>query len=122
MPQKYGTALRGLLEEKLLPEERIEQYLHLVHDIPLHEIERNLEMRQLLLRTNVKRWIFTASSREHAMRCLKRVGIEDLFEGIIDCRAVNQVTKHDPEAFRIAMEMAGAKDPSRCMLLDDSVQ
>jgi len=55
------------------------------------------------------------------MRCMKRVGVDDLFEGIVDCRDVELVTKHDPISFRLAMERAGAKDPSRCLLLDDSI-
>jgi HAD superfamily hydrolase (TIGR01509 family) len=41
--------------------------------------------------------------------------------GIVDCRDVNLVTKHDPSSFQLAMDRAGASDPSRCLLLDDSV-
>ena len=118
----YGTALRGLLQEGLIAPERVEEYLHAVHNVPLEEIARDPALREMFLRMDVKRYIFTASTREHAMRCLRRVGIDDLFDGIIDCRDVNLVTKHDPDAFRLAMQRAGAKDPSRCMLLDDSVQ
>jgi pyrimidine 5'-nucleotidase len=117
----HGTALRGLLQEKLIPKERIEEYLHAVHDIPLDEIARNPELREMFLTLGVRRFVFTASSREHAMRCMKRVGVDDLFEGIIDCRDVDLVTKHDPSAFRLAMERAQVTDASRCLLLDDSI-
>jgi len=120
--QTYGTALRGLLNENLIPPERVEEYLHAVHDVPLEEINRDPELRNMFLQMQVRRWVFTASSREHAARCMRRVGVDDLFEGIIDCREVNLVTKHDPESFRIAMARAGAVDPSRCILIDDSVQ
>jgi UMP-CMP kinase len=120
--QKHGTALRGLLKENLIPDNRVEEFLHLVHDISLEEITRNSELREMFLKIPIRRWIFTASSREHGLRCMKQVGIEDLFEGIIDCRTVNLITKHDEEAFRIAMETAGVSDPKRCMILDDSVQ
>ena len=120
--QSYGTALRGLLNENLIPPERIEEYLHAVHDVPLEEINRDPELRKMFLQLQVRRWVFTASSREHAMRCMKRVGVDDLFEGVIDCREVNLVTKHDPESFKIAMKRACTPDPSRCMLVDDSVQ
>lgn len=120
--QTHGTALRGLLDEKLIPSERIEEYLHAVHDIPLAEISRDEDLRKMLLELQVRRWIFTASSKEHAKRCMKRVGVEDLFEGIIDCREVDLVTKHDPSSFSTAMKLAGVTDPSRCMLLDDSLQ
>lgn len=120
--KQHGTALRGLLNEDLIPKERVEEYLHAVHDVPLEEINRDPELREMLLKLRVKMWIFTASSKEHATRCMKRVGVEDLFEGVIDCREVNLVTKHDPESFKAAMKKAGVNDPSRCMLVDDSVQ
>ena len=120
--QTYGTALRGLLNENLIPPERVEEYLHAVHDIPLEEISRDRELRNMFLQMQVRRWVFTASSREHAMRCMKRVGVDDLFEGVIDCREVNLVTKHEPESFKIAMRKANVSDPTRCMLIDDSVQ
>ena len=120
--QTHGTALRGLLKEELIPDSRIEEYLHAVHDIPLSEITRDPDLRKMFLDMQVKRWIFTASSREHARRCMKRVGVDDLFEGIIDCREVDLVTKHDPSSFKAAMKRANVTDPSRCMLLDDSVQ
>ena len=119
--KQHGTALRGLLVENLIPDERIEEYLHAVHNVPLDEISPDMDLRQMLLKLQVRRWIFTASSREHALRCMKRVGVDDLFEGIIDCRDCNLVTKHDPSSFKLAMERAGAKDPARCLLLDDSL-
>jgi len=120
--QTYGTALRGLLSENLIPKERVEEYLHAVHDVPLDEINRDPDLRKMMLQLQVRRWVFTASSKEHALRCMRRVGVDDMFEGIIDCREVNLVTKHDPESFKIAMKRAGVTDPKRAMLIDDSVQ
>ena len=80
--QTYGTALRGLLKEGLIPEDRIEEYLHAVHNVPLEEINRNPELRTMLLQMQVRRWIFTASSHEHARRCMNRVGVDDLFDSV----------------------------------------
>jgi len=120
--EKHGTALRGLLDDGIIPPDRVEEYLHAIHNIPLDEISPNPELRSMFLRLGVRRWIFTASSREHALRCMKRIGVDDVFEGIIDCRDVDLVVKHDPAAFGFGMERAGVKDPQRCLLLDDSVQ
>ena len=60
----------------------------------------------------------------HAQRCLKRLGIDDLFLGIIDCKACNLATKHSPEAFECAMSVAGVpkEEGSRCLFFDDSVK
>ena len=57
--------------------------------------------------TKVKKWVFTASVASHAQRCLEALGIADLFLGIIDVKAVGNITKHSPGAFRRAMEIAG---------------
>ena len=70
---------------------------------------------------SIPRWVFTASTRPHAMRCLELLGVDDMFQGVIDVRAVDWVTKHDARAYAAAMRIAGCGDPSACLFLDDSV-
>jgi len=119
--KKHGTALKGLLAEGHLTEESVEEYLHAVHDVPLDDIAPDPALRAMLERILVRRFVFTASSREHAGRCIARVGVEGVFEGVIDCRDCDLATKHDPESFKRAMAKAGVADATRCMLIDDSV-
>ena len=125
--KQYGTALRGLLAEGYLEESEsaIDKYLQDVHDIPLGEtLQRDHQLRQMILAmdASIPRYIFTASVRDHALRCLKALGIEDLFVGIIDCKSCDLETKHAPHSFRVAMSVAGVDDPECCLLLDDSVR
>ena len=84
----------------------------------------NQQLRAMMLKISVPRWVFTASVASHAQRCLKRLGIDDLFLGIIDCKACNLATKHSPEAFECAMAVAGVpkEEGSRCLFFDDSVK
>ena len=59
----------------------------------------------------------------HARRCLERLGISlerHGFEGIIDVRAVGNITKHQPKAFQRAMKIDGVWDPATCLFADDS--
>jgi putative hydrolase of the HAD superfamily/pyrimidine and pyridine-specific 5'-nucleotidase len=124
--KKYGTALRGLLAEGYLEnsEQAIDGFLQAVHDIPVHDLlQPDQELRQMLLRMDpsVPRYIFTASVRDHAMRCLQALGIADLFVDIIDCKRCELETKHSPQSFEIAMQAAGVNDPEHCLLLDDSL-
>ena len=68
-------------------EEEIDAYLAAVHDIPIHEhltIDRELRDMILKIDPSIPKYIFTASVRAHAERCLKALGIEDLFVDIID--------------------------------------
>ena len=124
--KKYGTALKGLLEEEIIANtpEGIDEYLQKVHDIPLDDIQPDPVLRDMLLRIDRPRWVFTASVASHAQRCLERLGIADLFLGIIDCKACNLATKHSKEAFEAAMAVAGvdAADGGRCLFFDDSTK
>lgn len=121
--KEHGTALRGLIKEHLLPEDQVERYLGKVHDVSLEDITPRPALREMLLRLGHKRrFVYTASTREHAMRCLHIIGIADLFEDVIDCRAVGLHTKHDPMSFVLAMKRANVADPALCMMLDDSTR
>jgi len=127
--KKYGTALRGLVEEKLLQEDQVDEFLKTVHDISLDDIQADPALRKLLEAVTYPRWVFTASIREHAERCLERLGIADLFLGVISASSrdmidkVGYVTKHDPRCFAAAMDFAGVPPDraDRCVFLDDSV-
>jgi putative hydrolase of the HAD superfamily/pyrimidine and pyridine-specific 5'-nucleotidase len=113
--------LKGLQEEKLLDEEHLDEFLKYAHDVELvAHIKPDARLRAMLLKIKTPKWVFTASVEHHARRCLELLGIDDLFEGIIDVRAVGFETKHSPVAYRAAMRIAGVSDPSRCLFLDDS--
>jgi len=125
--KKHGTALRGLLAEGHMEhcDEAIDQYLKEVHDLPIHDLlEPDKELQQMLenMDPSIPKYVFTASARHHAERCLHALGIRDFIKDIIDVRSVGLVTKHSDEAFRAAMAIAGVKDPEACVFLDDSVK
>ena len=132
--KQYGTALRGLLAEGYVEHNvhAIDEFLREVHDIPVHELlQPDPELRQLLLQIDpsIPKYIFTASVREHAARCIKALGIDDLFVDIIDCKVCQLETKHSEKAFRIAMEVAGIKNndgtqyhPESCLFFDDNIK
>jgi pyrimidine 5'-nucleotidase len=125
--KQYGTALRGLLAEGHLEdtEEAIDRFLEEVHDLPISELLMpDPELRKMLLKMDpsIPKYIFTASVSHHAERCLKALGIEDLFEDvIIDVKRCKLETKHSRQSFDEAMKIAGVDDPEQCLFLDDSV-
>ncbi|KAG7361284.1 NUDIX family hydrolase [Nitzschia inconspicua] len=125
--KEHGTALRGLLAEGHIDDspESIDGFLRDVHDIPIHDlIKPDKKLRELLLRMNptIPKFIFTASVSHHAIRCLKALGIEDLFEDtVIDVKECDLETKHSRHSFKVAMDIAQVDDPEACIFLDDSV-
>lgn len=113
----YGTTLEGLrIHHQVDPED----YLAYVHDLPLDQyLEHDQELRDLLITLPQDLWIFTNSDRPHADRVLEKLGIADLFTGIVDLLAMDFVIKPKPEAYQIALAMAGGVDPQNCVLFDD---
>ena len=63
--------------------------------------------------------IFTNADSSHAERVLTQLNLRDLFSVIVDVNAVTPYCKPMPEAFKIAMKLAGESDPSRCVMIDD---
>jgi pyrimidine 5'-nucleotidase len=128
--KSYGTALRGLISEGYLEdtESAIDQFLQDVHDIPVHVLlQPDQELREMLLRIDptIPKYIFTASVRDHASRCLQALGIADLFVDIIDCKACDLETKHSHHSFHAAMQIAGLDtdtDAEYCLFFDDNIK
>lgn len=125
--KKHGTALKGLLAEGHMEdcEEEIDAYLRDVHDVPVSEhLTLDNDLRDMILKIDpsIPKYIFTASVRDHAQRCLKALGIDDLFVDIIDVKSCNLATKHSTEAFEAALRIANINDPESVLFLDDSIK
>lgn len=114
----YGTTLRGLQIHHGI---EAREYLNFVHDLPLHQyLQPDPALRAMLLSLPQARWIFTNSDRPHAERVMAALGIADCFEGLVDVYSLDPHCKPNPEAYRLALEIAGVPDPQKCALLDDS--
>jgi HAD superfamily hydrolase (TIGR01509 family) len=50
---------------------------------------------------------------------MKTVGVDDLFDGIIDVTAISPYCKPMRESFEIALRLAGSPDPLKCVMIDD---
>jgi pyrimidine 5'-nucleotidase len=111
-----------LLVEGYLDEKGVADFLYNAHLIDYSDITEDLPLRKIVQAVTKPTWVFTAAPKEHAMRCLSRVGIPDLFLGVIDCHACKLETKHSAASFKVAMEMAGVADPGACVLCDDSTK
>ena len=115
---EYGTTLRGL---KALYQVDELEFLQFVHDIPVHDVlQPNPTLRELLLAYSQRKIIFTNADQAHACRVLDAVGITDCFDAIIDIIAISPYCKPQPEAFEIALRLAGNLEPETAVLIDDS--
>ncbi|CDS13977.1 hypothetical protein LRAMOSA06149 [Lichtheimia ramosa] len=135
----YGLALRGLQKHHVV--DPIQYDKEVDGSLPLDDIMKpDPVLREMLTGLKMKKWIFTNAYYPHAERCVKLLGIDDQFDGMItkkrnvimvslscyigmtfaDYRIPDFACKPEIEAYKKAMEEAGVKDPSLCYLVDDS--
>ncbi len=116
----YGTTLAGLLAEHREKVD-VEDYLAYVHDVPVEDYLRpDPALRAMLTGIPLRRVVFTNSSAEHAARVLNTLDIADLFERVVDIRALNFVHKPRREAYERLLVLLGVPGPA-CILVDDRV-
>ena len=114
---EHGTTMRGLNLEYGID---VQDYLQYVHGVDLSKvIQADQNLRAELSALPQPKWIFTNASRQHANTVLELLGIADLFNGVIDVLDTDPWCKPQPEAFEIALRLAGSLDPAVTMFVDD---
>jgi pyrimidine 5'-nucleotidase len=117
---EHGSTMKGLVKLYGIQEQA---FLDYVHDVPLARfIFPNPDLRQTLLLYPQRKVIFTNADTNHANRVLGTIGLEGIFEQIIDIRAIHPFCKPQVEAFTTALRLAGVQDPENCVMIDDSAK
>jgi pyrimidine 5'-nucleotidase len=118
--RSYGTTLHGLMVNyNADPHE----YLDFVHDIPLEDyLLPNPELKHMLQALPLRRIVFTNASTGHANRVLRRLGVENQIDAIVDLLVMNLSHKPQKEAYQIALAAAEEKNGSACLLVDDRIE
>jgi putative hydrolase of the HAD superfamily len=115
--REYGTTLRGLQANHRVD---VVDFLAYVHNVPLRDfLTPDPLQRQAIASLGTRNLIFTNADVPHARRVLAALGLDDLFEAVVDVNAMDPWCKPMPEAFRLAMRVAGESDPARCVMIDD---
>jgi putative hydrolase of the HAD superfamily len=115
---KHGTTLRGLSEIYKIDEQ---EFLDFVHNVPLTQYLRpDPDLRETLAQYPQRKVIFTNADTNHANRVIVTLGLEGIFDQIIDVRDIRPYCKPQPEAFQIALKLANVLNPQDCVMIDDS--
>ncbi len=116
---KYGTTMRGLVQ---LYGVDAEDYLEYVHDIDLNRyLQPNEALRNTLMGYSQRKIVFTNASLKHATRVVARLGLEGVFDRIVDIQSIVPYCKPQKAAFQKAFEVAQIRVPEECVMLDDSL-
>tara|TARA_B100000029_G_scaffold187078_1_gene184423 strand:- start:270 stop:941 length:672 start_codon:yes stop_codon:yes gene_type:complete len=112
---KYNTSLNGLMiHHHINPEE----FLKYVHDIDLSFMRKDLILREEIKNLNLKNFIFTNGSKEHAKNITTHLGIDDLFDGIFDIVDAEFSPKPTAKAFDLMIKKFEI-DPKETLYIED---
>ncbi|KAJ0027714.1 hypothetical protein Pint_35403 [Pistacia integerrima] len=88
----YGTTMAGL--RAIGYDFDYDEYHSFVHGrLPYENIKPDPVIRSLLLSLPIRKIIFTNADKDHAVKALNRLGLEDCFEGIICFETLNPTHK-----------------------------
>jgi putative hydrolase of the HAD superfamily len=82
--RRYGTTLRGLMEEHGLD---ADSFLEMVHQIDHSPLTPNPALGAAIAALSGRKFILTNGTRGHADAVMRRIGIEQHFEDVFDIRA-----------------------------------
>jgi putative hydrolase of the HAD superfamily len=118
--REYGTTLRGLQANYTV---NMDDYLAFVHDVPVELLlTPNLELYKVIKDLPLHKFIFTNADSIHANRVLNALGLQGLFDDILDVHTIAPYCKPMVESFDKAILAAGSPNPTNCALLDDQAR
>jgi putative hydrolase of the HAD superfamily len=113
--QRYGTTLRGLMEDHAVG---ATEFLAFVHEIDRSSLVPNLSLATAITALPGRKLILTNGSREHALRTAEALGLAATFEDIFDIVAADLLPKPEPKAYERFFDKH-AVDPKRAAMFED---
>jgi putative hydrolase of the HAD superfamily len=113
--RRYGTTMRGLMEEHgLEPDE----FLEIVHRIDHSPLTPNPALGTAIAKLNGRKLILTNGTREHADAVLARLEIGHHFDDVFDIRAAALEPKPRPQVYERFLTRHSV-DPGRAAIFED---
>jgi putative hydrolase of the HAD superfamily len=113
--ERYGTTLKGLMEEHLLEPA---EFLDFAHQIDLTDLAPDPDLGEAIAALPGRKLILTNGSLRHAENVAGKLGIRLHFEDIYDIEASLFVPKPDRRAYERFLDLHGV-DPARSAMFED---
>jgi putative hydrolase of the HAD superfamily len=113
--ERYGTTLRGLMEELGIG---ADDFLNFTHDIDRTSLLPDPVLAGAITALPGRKLILTNGSREHALATADALGLGSLFDDVFDIADAGFLPKPAPETYERFFERHNI-DPSRAMIFDD---
>jgi putative hydrolase of the HAD superfamily len=113
--QRYGTTLRGLMDDHAIS---AAEFLAFVHDVDRSSLVPNLSLAMAITALPGRKLILTNGSRDHALRTAEALGLAAMFDDIFDIVAAEHLPKPEIAAYERFFEKHAA-DPKRAVMFED---
>ncbi|MHB8886905.1 MAG: pyrimidine 5'-nucleotidase [Methylovirgula sp.] len=113
--RRYGTTLRGLMEDHGVS---AEEFLAFVHDIDRSSLLPNPTLAEAIAALPGRKLILTNGSRDHAMLTAEALGLGDMFEDIFDIVAAELIPKPELVTYERFFDKH-AVDPQTAAMFED---
>jgi putative hydrolase of the HAD superfamily len=113
--RRYGTTLRGLMEEHGLEPDR---FLEIVHQIDRSPLKPNPALGAAVAELPGRRFVLTNGTRHHAEDVMRRLEIERHFDDVFDIKAAELEPKPRPLVYERFVARHGV-DPTRAAIFED---
>jgi len=113
--RRYGTTMRGLMEEHgLQPDE----FLEIVHQIDHSPLTPDPALGAAIAALRGRKLILTNGTREHAEAVMRRLEIEQHFDDVFDIKAAALEPKPRPQVYERFLARHNV-DPARSAIFED---
>ena len=114
--RRYGTTLKGLIEDHAIPPEA---FLSFVHDIDRSSLAPNPALVEAIAALPGRKLILTNGSKDHALRTTERLGFAaNGFEAVFDIVSADLVPKPEAATYERFFALHGV-DPRRAAMFED---
>ncbi|HEY2532600.1 MAG TPA: pyrimidine 5'-nucleotidase [Xanthobacteraceae bacterium] len=113
--RRYGTTMRGLMEEHGL---KPDEFLDIVHQIDHSPLTPNRALGAAIGTLTGRKFILTNGTRRHAEAVMRRLEIEEHFDDVFDITAAELEPKPRPQAYQRFVARHDI-DPKRAAIFED---
>jgi putative hydrolase of the HAD superfamily len=113
--EKYGTTLRGMMDEH---DVKPEVFLWYAHDIDISDVPQCTITKESLALLPGRKIVFTNSSREFATRMTKQLGIDHHFDDIFSIEDAEYLPKPHVDSYHMLIKKF-AFDPKKAAMFED---
>jgi pyrimidine 5'-nucleotidase len=120
--KEFGGAPQCFVKASLIENKKeLINCINFIHDFKVRGVNRNIKLRQKLIKIDGDLYLFTDSYVKYAKQLLVALGISDLFSDIIDISKVGYSFKNEIATYIKIFRLLNTS-PNKIIMIDDSLE